>query len=102
MSKHKQPRAYTAPHDVYTAGQYTRAGEVFVTDAPKGKDWEPRDPEEAHIIDAAQNEVPGDPPLESLDVAALRALAVTKHVNTDGMGKKQLIDAIKAANEPRL
>ena len=37
----KQPRTYTAPHDVYTAGLFYRAGQPFTTDAPRGARWEP-------------------------------------------------------------
>src|SRR6478736_5467505 len=96
--KHSQPKAYTAPHDVYTAGIYTRAGEVFVTDAPKGKEWDEKTPAEAHIIEASTESLPGDPPLEELGVEALKAVGVTKHVNVTGLNKKQLIDAIKAAD----
>jgi hypothetical protein len=51
MTKHKQPKAYTAPHDVYTAGIYTRAGEVFVTDAPKGKEWDEKPADVAKAAD---------------------------------------------------
>lgn len=99
--KATQPKAYTAPHDVHTAGIYTKAGDVFVTDAPKGEGWEEKTPAEAHIIEGA-GEVTKDPPLESLAVQALKAVAVTKNVNVTGLNKGQLIDAIKAANEPTL
>jgi hypothetical protein len=98
----KNPKAYISPHDVYTAGVYTKAGDVFVTDAPKGDDWEEKTPQEAKIIQASTEDLPSDPPLESLGVEALKAVAVTKNVNVTGMNKKQLIDAIKAANEPAL
>jgi len=102
MTKKSDPKAYTAPHDVFTADQYTKAGEVFVTDAPKGEKWEEKTTAEVHAIDASTDKVPGDPPLESLSVDALKAVAVTKHVNPEGMNKKELITAIKAASEPRL
>lgn len=102
MSKNTDPKAYTAPHDVFTAGQYTRAGEVFVTDAPKGENWDEKTTAEKAAIEASTEKVPGDAPLENLDLAALRAVAVEKHVNADGLNKKELITAIKAANEPRL
>lgn len=99
----KAPQAYTAPHDVYTEKQYFKAGEVFVTDEPKGEGWEAKTPGEAHIIDAATSDVPKDAPLESLDVSALKAVAVTKNVNVTGLDSKdKLITAIKAANGPRL
>ncbi len=103
MTKAKNPTAYTAPHDVYVEGKYTPAGEVFVTDEPKGEKWESKTPGEAHTIQASTEQVPNDPPLESLDVSALKAVAVTKNVNVTGLNSKaDLITAIKAANEPRL
>jgi hypothetical protein len=98
----KNPKAYTAPHDVQTAGAYHKAGDVFVTDAEPMDTWEEVSSEEAKIIQASTEKVPPDAPIENLGVAELRALAVTKHVNPDGLSKKQLIDAIKAANEPSL
>jgi len=101
MTKHKQPKAYTAPHPVYTAGIFTPPGEVFVTDAPPGKEWDEKTPAEAAIIEASANPLPGDPSLDELGVEALKAVAVTKNVNVVGLtSKKQLIDAIKAADEP--
>lgn len=103
MTKAKNPKAYTAPHDVYVEKQYFKAGEPFVTDEPKGKDWEAKTPGEVHAIEASTEKVPNDPPLEDLDISALKAVAVTKNVNTtDLKTKADLITAIKAANEPRL
>lgn len=99
MTKAKNPKSYIAPADVYTAGVYTKAGEVFVTDAPKGEGWIEKTPAEAHVIEASDPQ-PKDPPLESLSLEALKAVAVTKNVNVTGLNKKQLIDAIKAANDP--
>lgn len=100
--KASEPKAYTAPHDVYASGIYTQAGIVFVTADTKGEHWEEKTPAEAHIIEGATNDIPKDPPLESLGVEALKAVAVTKNVNVTGLNKQQLIDAIKAANEPAL
>lgn len=100
--KHSNPKAFTAPHDVFTAGVYTKAGDVFVTDEPKGEHWDEKTPAEAHIIQASTEEIPGDAPLEGLGIEALKAVAVTKHINVTDMSKKQLIDAIKAADEPAL
>lgn len=102
MTKHKQPKAYTAPHDVFTAGIYTKAGEPFVTDAPKGDAWDEKTPAEAHAIEGSLNKIPGDPPLEGLSLESLKAVAVTHNINVTGLSKSQLIDAIKAANEPTL
>lgn len=103
MTKAKNPKSYIAPHDVYTAGTYTPAGEVFVTDAEPGEAWVSKTPAEAHAIDASTDPIPGGPALEELDISALKAVAVTKKVNVSGMStKKELIAAIKAADEPRL
>jgi hypothetical protein len=100
MTKEKNPKAYTAPHDVYLDKVFTKAGDVFVTDEEPADSWVEHTPEEAHIIDASTRQFPADPPLEDLDMAALKAMAVTKNINTVGMTKKQLIDAIKAWNDP--
>lgn len=106
MTKEKkaaEPKAYTAPHPVYTAGIFTPPGEVFVTNAPKGDSWDEKTPAEAHIIEASTEKVPGDPPItEKLGVPALSAIAITKNVNPDGLSARQLVAAIKAANEPAL
>lgn len=103
MSKAKQPKAYVSTSDVYTAGIYTKAGEPFVTDAPKGEGWDEKTPEEVHAIEGSLNKIPGDPPItEKLGLDTLRAIAVVKNINVDGLSAKQLVDAIKAANEPTL
>lgn len=98
----KNPKSYVADRDVYVDHKYYKVGEPFVTTAPKGDGWEEKTPEEVHIIEASVNQFPADPPLEGLGLEALRAVAVTKNVNTTDLSKKQLIDAIKAADEPRL
>lgn len=94
-------KAYKAPHPVYIGGVYYKPDEIFVTDNPKGEGWEEVSKGEKAATEAEQD-IPGDPPLESLDLSALRAVAVTKHVNPDGLNKKDLIAAVKAANEPKL
>lgn len=100
MTKTKNPKAYTAAFPVYLDNVYTKPGDVFVTAADKEDGWEEHTPAEAHIIDAATRQFPADPPLEDLDQTALKAMAVTKNINTIDMNKKQLIDAIKAWNDP--
>lgn len=42
----KQPRTYTAPHDVFTGGVLYRPGQPFTTSAPRGAGWEPVGPVE--------------------------------------------------------
>lgn len=98
----KSPKAYTAPEPVFTAGIWTKPGDVFVTDAEPNENWTEVKAKDAHAIQASTEKVPADVPLEGLDISALRAVAVTKNVNPDGMAKKDLIAAIKAANEPSL
>lgn len=104
MAKAKNPVAYTAPHDVYLDGVYTRAGDVFVTAADAEPEWVKRGADEVAAIQASTQDIPQDSPLENLDVVALQAIAVTKNVNTTGIenDKDALITAIKAANVPQL
>lgn len=102
MTKEKNPQAYTAPHDVYVEGQYFKAGEVFVTNDKPADDWEKHTPAEAHIIQGATVKTGTDVPIEGLGTEALKAVAVTKGVNPEGMGKEDLKTGIKAAKENRL
>ena len=98
----KNPKAYTSSIDVQTAGQYFKAGEVFVTDAEPSKEWVEHSPEDAHAIMASVQKVPADIDLNGMDDTALAAFAATKHVDTTGMDRDQIIVAITAANEPKL
>ena len=95
-------KAYTADRDVYQDNVYTKAGEVFVTNAPKGEGWTERKPAEVAAIEASTNLVPDQPSLEAASKSALQAVAIIKNVSIVGLDKPELIDAIKAANEPRL
>lgn len=90
-----QPKSYTSDVKVYVDGRLYEAGEVFVTDQPKGKTWEPVSKAEKAAIEAADL-THEDPSLEGLGIEALRAVAVTKDVNPEGLSKKDLITAIKA------
>lgn len=94
-------KSYTSTQPTTAGGVYTKPGDVFVTDAPKARHWSEVSKAEKAAIEAAEP-IPGDPPLESLDLSALKAVAVTKKVNPDGLDKKGLIAAIKAAHEPKL
>lgn len=98
----KNPKTYTAPHAAFVDGHLFKAGEPFTTAAEKGEKWDEINKKEKAAIEASQPGAPADPPLETLDLSALKAVAVTKHVNPQGLDKKALIDAIKAADEPRL
>jgi hypothetical protein len=101
MTKTKNPVAYTAPHAVYVDGVYAKPGEVFVTADTPGEKWEKVTTAEKAAIEASQP-LHGDPPIEGLSQPALEAVAVVKGVNPTGVKGKKLVDAIKAADEPRL
>ena len=98
----KNPKAYTSTEDVQTANAYHKAGDVFVTDAEPNDNWTEVKVKDAHAIQASTEKVPADVPLENQSLEALRAMALTKKVDPAGMSKKELIVAIKAANEPAL
>lgn len=100
--KQKNPKAYTATEAVYTAGAFHNAGDVFVTDQEPNDNWTEVKPAVAHTIQASTEKVPMDIDLESLDLSALKAVAAEKKVTVTGMSKKEIITAIKAANEPAL
>lgn len=101
-AENAKPVAYTATADVYVDSTYYKAGEVFVTSQPKGENWTKRTAKEVAAIDASTDLVPDDANLEAADKSALQAVAIIKHVNIVGLDKQGLIDAIKAANEPKL
>jgi hypothetical protein len=48
----KKQRAFTAPHEVYTGGLLYEPGQVFVTDEPKGREWQPASEAEALAAEA--------------------------------------------------
>lgn len=98
----KQPKSYVSNQPVYQGGVYTPAGEPFVTDAPKGEGWKEINPAEASALQASVDEIPADQSLDDLSLSALQAIAAEKRVNSQGLSKAKLIDAIKAADEPRL
>lgn len=97
-----EPKAYMAPHDVFVSNQFHKAGDVFVTNANKEDTWTELEADKAEAIDASQQKVPADVDYSAMDQEALVAIAAIKHVNPTGMDKDQLVDAIKAANEPKL
>lgn len=100
--KKPDPKTYTSTQDVYVGQVYYKAGMPFVTAVDKEDFWNEVDPAVAAIDAASLNKVPGDAPIEGLELAALQAIAANKHINTTDMDKDQLITAIKAANEPAL
>lgn len=98
----KQPKTYTAPHPVYTGGVYYKPGQPFTTAEDAGEKWESIDGGEKAAIEASDKSVHNDVNLDDMDLPALRAFAATKKVASMGLGKKDLITAIKAADEPAL
>lgn len=83
-------------------GQYVKPGEVFVTDETPADHWEKVTPKEAAAIEVSTDPVPDDANLEAASKYALEAVAIIKHVNIVGLDKQGLIEAIKAAYEPKL
>lgn len=94
------PKIYKADHPVFVGGKYYPANEPFVTDEKPGDKWQVVSAAEKAADDAARGD--GEPPLEALTVSELRAVAVTKGVNPDGLKKPDIISAIAAADEPAL
>lgn len=114
MSKfYKSAKPTTAP------GYYVPAGEVFAwesevettdedgkatkTKREASKDWEEVKASDAAAMSASQERVPDDANLEAASKSALEAVAIIKHVDIRELkSKEDLIDAIKAAYEPKL
>ena len=97
-----QPKSYTAPHAVYTGGKLYRAGEVFVTDAPRGDEWKSVSETDKAAFDAASPLSHPDATFDDLTLSELRAVAATKNIPTAGVSKKALLAALKAVDEPAL
>jgi len=97
----KQPKTYTSTQTTQADGQIYRPGEPFTTAAPKGEHWEEVKTSDLAALRAPEP-IPADVPIEKLETGALQAIAVEKNINPEGLDKKKLIAAIKAADEPRL
>lgn len=98
---------YVSPEPVYDKyGVYHNPGTPFTTDAKPNDNWEKVTGGEKAALEASSKVIDVQPALEDLDLSALRALAATKNVavTVDGkdLSKKDLITAIKAADEPAL
>lgn len=106
----KAPKKATGPAKAYVNNEgpvyvdqvYTKAGEVFVTNAAKGANWEEVSPADAAAIDAATNRVPQSANLEAASKSALQAVAIMRHVNIAGLDKDELVTAIQGSYETRL
>jgi hypothetical protein len=97
----KNPKAYTAPHEVYTGGVLYPPGNPFVTAEPKGKEWEPVSGAEKAADIAADPQRHDDVNLEALDVSALKGHAASLGIDLgEARSKADIITVIKAANDP--
>lgn len=102
----KAPVTYKSPEPVYVDGIYHNANTPFTTATDPNENWEKLSGGEKAAMEAADKTLNVQPSLEELDLSALRALAATKNVEStvDGksLPKRELITAIKAADEPTL
>ena len=99
----KQPKAYTAPHKVYTGGVLYNPGETFVTDAEPGAEWQEVAAQgvEKKAAEAANPLDHSDVNLEEMTVDALKGHAATLGVDVTGLSKKaDIITVIRAADDP--
>jgi hypothetical protein len=86
----------------YIGGVLYKAGEPFVTADTPPDGAEKISVAEKAAIDAADPLTHDDVAMETLSVSELRAVAATKKVDFEGLNKKELLAAIKAADEPAL
>lgn len=86
------------------AGVLVEPGEMVPADQPVSENWmEPVKKSEqklAGAIEEALDPLKKDVDLTKLDKAALQAMAAERGINVDGLGPKDLITAIKAADDP--
>lgn len=97
-----KPIAYTSTEGVYVDGTLFKAGEVFVTDKPKGSTWDEVDAKDRAAANAA-NPIKGDINLDTMDATALKAYAASKGIDVGtAKSEKDLKTVIRAADEPTL
>lgn len=93
--------AYRALAAVYVDGVLHKEGETFVTDEPKGEQWEPVNPVQKAAAEASSEGEHGDVNLEALSVSELKAYAASLGVNLgEAKTAKDIITVIKAADDP--
>lgn len=96
-------RGYAVDPDS-NAGVLVEPGELVPANIPVSTEW--MEPVKkggralAGAIEEAQDPLPKDVDLTKLDKAALQAMAAERGINVDGLGPKDLITAIKAADDP--
>jgi hypothetical protein len=98
----KNPVTYTSPETVYQGGKLIPPGEPFSTVDEPNDNWEKVSKVEVAAAVASDKTVHPDVNFDAMGVAELRAVAADKKVPFDGLSKKDLITAIKAADEPAL
>lgn len=97
----KQPKTYTAPHEVYTGGVLYKPGQPFVTNEPKGAEWEAIGATEKAAAIASDPTRHDDVNLEAMDVSALKGYAASLGVDVgEAKSKADIITVIKAADDP--
>ena len=99
----KQPKTYTAPHAVYTGGEYYPAGTPFTTAEAKGAAWQESDATARAAAVAADPLAHGDVDLTKLDAAGLKAYAASKGIDIGAARKAEdVLAVIRAADEVKL
>ena len=87
------------------AGVLVEPGELVPANIPVSDEWmEPvkkSDRALAGALEEAQDPLQKDVDYTQLSKAALEAVAAERGINVKGLSKDDLIDAIKAADEPR-
>lgn len=97
-----QPKSYRATETVYVDGVVYKAGETFVTAAPKGSTWEALSPVEKAAADAGK-EIKDDVDYSKLKGAALQAAAAALGLNVPaGSSDAEIRTIIAARDVPQL
>lgn len=93
-----QPKSYRATETVYVDGVIYKAGETFVTAAPKGETWESVSQVEKAAADAGK-EIKDDVDYSKLKGSALQAAAVALGLNVPAGSSDADIRTIIAARD---
>lgn len=88
------------------AGVLVEQGEMVPAKTPVSEEWmEPvksGDRRLAQAVEEAGQDHPTDVDLTALSKSALQAMAAERGINVNGLGKEDLITAIKAEREPTI
>lgn len=86
------------------AGVLVEEGEIVPADQPVSEIWmEPikkADAKLAAAMEEALDPTPKDVDLTQVGMPGLKAMAAERHINPKGLSEAQLIDAIKAKDDP--